>query len=311
MPISASIVAAVIPMAAYLLLLWRFDRFEPEPIMRIIKHFLWGALGAIILALIAAGILSYSLEVFVRSRNLSFLEIILIAPFVEEITKGSYLLVSSSNKNFDNMTDGLIYGGAIGLGFGMTENLFYFISYGDSLSSWFYVVLIRTGFSAVMHCVATGTLGAFLAAAKFRFHKNKNALVLTGLLSAMLIHFTWNYSVSFASTFVTGIIMLIILIAVFIFILKFSVNAERKLLLVELKDEVPNDHISILTSNLRLKKGWVDESIRSSYIRVATLLAFRKRQLVICDDKYKESYEKDIMELRSIIQKLLKVESVQ
>jgi len=53
---------------------------------------------------------------------------VLVAPLVEETTKGIYLFKTAKGFEIDNITDGLVYGGAIGLGFGMTENFFYFLS---------------------------------------------------------------------------------------------------------------------------------------------------------------------------------------
>ena len=91
-----------------------------------------------------------------------------VAPFVEEITKGAFLLFTIRSNKFDNITDGIVYGGAIGLGFGMTENFLYFILYGNTLVNWITIVIIRTLFSAVMHCVATATFGAFLAYSKYK-----------------------------------------------------------------------------------------------------------------------------------------------
>ena len=96
-----------------------------------------------------------------NNLQLSRFGAIVVAPIVEEITKGLFLLITITNKKFDNITDGIVYGGAIGLGFGMTENFLYFVSYGESISNWIMLVIVRSLFSAVMHCVSTATLGRF------------------------------------------------------------------------------------------------------------------------------------------------------
>ena len=84
-----SFAAAVIPMLTYLLLLWKMDKYEPEPITFVLKHFLWGAFGAIIFAIIGSKILLSNLDLITVSTP--FLQAVLIAPVVEELTKGSYL----------------------------------------------------------------------------------------------------------------------------------------------------------------------------------------------------------------------------
>ena len=82
---------------------------------------------------------------FIINKNLmDKVDTIYIAPFVEESTKGIFLLILATSKKFDNVTDGLVYGGAIGLGFGMTENLLYFLSYGKTLHELLSLVVIRS-----------------------------------------------------------------------------------------------------------------------------------------------------------------------
>ena len=50
----------------------------------------------------------------------------MIAPLIEEPAKALCLLALYRSREFDNATDGFVYGAAAGLGFGMTENFFYF-----------------------------------------------------------------------------------------------------------------------------------------------------------------------------------------
>src|SRR5690606_24715480 len=132
--------------------------------------------------------------------HLDKIEAILVAPFVEEITKGAFLFLTIRNKKFDNITDGIVYGGAIGLGFGMTENFLYFITYGDTFINWIMIVLIRTLCSAVMQCVATATFGAFLAYARFKKTSQMILYSLAGPFATIIIHHACNMSISFDHT---------------------------------------------------------------------------------------------------------------
>ena len=311
MLIISSALAAVIPMFLYLTIIWRFDRYDREPFSLLFKNYLWGALGAITLAIIASGIMSGFFSFFIHSKTvLHRTETIFIAPFVEEITKGIFLFITVRNIKFDNMTDGIVYGGAIGLGFGMTENFLYFIAYGSTISEWVSIVIIRTLFSAVMHCVSTATFGAFLGYAKFNDGGTKAFLTFVGLCIAMFIHFAWNFSVSFESTQLLGFLFMIITVAIFIIVYNISIMSERKIIYNELKDEanrglIPVNHLNILNSNYRNTTGWIDESIRKLYVRAATTLAFRKVQLREAKGKSKNYYEKDVEYYRDFISNLL------
>ena len=125
-----SVFAAIIPMSIYLVLIWKFDRYDREPFKLVLINYFWGAFGAIVLAVIGSFILTAIASFFIKDDiQLSRFGAIVVAPIIEEITKGLFLLITLSSKKFDNITDGIVYGGAIGLGFGMTENFLYFVSY--------------------------------------------------------------------------------------------------------------------------------------------------------------------------------------
>lgn len=311
MLILTSILAAVIPMVLYLILIWRFDIYEREPFNLVLKSYLWGAVGAICLAMLFSLFLSTGLSFFIISkRMLNRIDTFYIAPFVEEITKGLFLLLLVYNKKFDNVTDGLVYGGAIGLGFGMTENLLYFLSYGKTFPELFSLIIVRTFFSAVMHCVSTGTLGAFLGYAKFNKTAHKIALPIIGLMIAMFIHFSWNFSVSYKSTAGLGFLFMFLTILIFIGVYWISILKEKKIIYDELLPEsenglIPPEHLVILNSLKRNKPGWVDERIRKVYIKEATTLAFRKKQQKNSRGYRKVSYEKDVDLYRNSIKDLL------
>jgi len=306
-----SVLAAVIPMAMYLVIIWWFDRYDREPFKLLLVNYMWGAVGAILFAVIGSLIFSIILSGFISSEEkLNFLGTIATAPIVEEITKGTFLLITVRNRKFDNLTDGIVYGGAIGLGFGMTENFLYFVSFGTTISNWIIIVIIRTLFSAVMHCVATASFGAFLGYAKFKGRKHRILFPFIGILLAILIHFSWNFSVSYESTAILGFIFMIITIAVFIFIFSTSIRAEQKMILAELLPEsesgvIPTNHIYILSSSKRNKRGWIEESIRKSYIKAATTLAFRKMQLKYSTGKSNEYNSFEIENYRQFLKSLI------
>lgn len=316
MLIIASALAAVIPMSFYLFLIWRFDKYDREPFKLVLANYLWGALGAIIFAVIGSFLLSSFATLFLKDGiDMGFFSAVIVAPVVEETTKGFFLLITVANRKFDNITDGIVYGGAIGLGFGMTENFLYFILYGTTISDWIAIVIVRTLFSAVMHCVATATFGAFLGSAKFKSKFFKVTFPIIGLTLAMLIHSAWNFSVSFQSTAPLGFLFLFITILIFLLVFTLSIQNEKKIILNELMDEasagiIPLNHLNILSSSLRDKRGWVNEKIRKTYIKAATTLAFRKLQSRNSKGISKVYYENDVNNYRVFIRDLLKQEMV-
>ena len=311
MLIISSALAAIIPMGIYMFLIWWFDRYDREPFKMVLNNYLWGSLGAVVLTLIISGSFSKVFSFFILEPDqLRRVETIIIAPIVEEIIKGAFLLITVSSFKFDNMTDGIVYGGAIGLGFGMTENFFYFISFGQTVEQWLILVIIRTLFSAVMHCVSTATLGAFIGYAKFKKSFIKYSFPFFGLLIAMFIHFSWNFSVSSESTAFIGFFFMFYTIAIFVAMFWASVNSEKKIIFNELLEEVnlgyiPQKHLLILNSGGRNYSGWIEESIRKRYIRTATTLAFRKMQLRNSSGQSREYYEREIESYRTIIKNLL------
>ena len=311
MLIILSAFAAIIPMSIYLVLIWKFDQYDREPFKLVLINYLWGALGAIVLALLGSLFFTTIASFFIKdSMQLSRFGAIVVAPIVEEITKGFFLLITISNKKFDNVTDGIVYGGAIGLGFGMTENFLYFVSYGNSIANWIMLVIIRSLFSAVMHCVSTATLGAFLGMAKFKSSPKKIFYAFFGLLIAMLIHSIWNSSLSYDSTAPIGFLFIIVSIIIFISSYIISIKGERRIIFTELKEEsengvIPESHLIILSSPQRKRKGWLDERHRKTYIKAATTLAFRKVQLKNSNGASKAYYEMDVDNYRDFIKKIL------
>ncbi len=303
--------AAIIPMSFYLYLIWKIDKNDREPVKLVLANYLWGALGAVILAILGSLILTSFVQILIGDEfGIDIIGAVIIAPFVEEITKGCFLLITVGSRKFDNLTDGIVYGGAIGLGFAMTENFLYLISNSQNFSDWISVVVIRTLFSGVLHLVATATLGAFLGMSKFMKLPLKIILGLIGLSLAMLIHALWNLFVSFEFTVFLGFVFLIASVIIFFTIFKLSLNNERRMIYNELYEEseigiIPKYHLSVLSSSERDKSGWIDERIRIPYIKYATTLAFRKRQMRLSKGSSRIFYQAEVESYKNQISNLL------
>lgn len=310
-----SLVAALVPMVSYMAAIWLLDRYDREPVWLVALNFSWGAFGAIVIGMLGSQFFERSFGGMIfNSENKNFLSAILTAPFVEEIAKGVFLLfVTAPLKDFDNMTDGVVYGAAIGLGFGMTENFLYFLNVG-TMQEWVVLVPIRSILSAVMHACSTAALGAFIGYSKFQAKNKKYWVVPAGFIAAILIHFVWNFSVTYGSGKLTivGIVFIFISVIIMFALFESSLTVESRLIKRELTDEsekglIPTEHLNYLPyTHLRNKKGWLPEEVNQNrYLKVATTLAFRKQQYMNCPLRKKAFYEQEVADAREEISHLL------
>lgn len=312
----ASLIAAVVPMFVYLIIIWFMDKYEREPFWLVLLNFFWGATGAIFLGVLGSIIFQIPLDeliIAVSDDNpgelMNISGVIITAPLIEESTKGIFLLLMSLSKRFDGGVDGAVLGGAIGLGFGMTENFMYFLLYGTTPVSWLMIVIIRTLFSAVMHCLSTATFGAFLGFAKFKPLIYKIILIPTGFFMAVFLHFAWNLSVSFEHTTLFGFVFLVIYLFVTFSIFQISIYFEGKTILKELQHEaslglIPADHLNYIPFlSRRFRYGWCPAGVdQKNYVKTATTLALRKNQCKNTKGSMQISYLRDIEILRHSIQ---------
>lgn len=311
MSITASFFAAVLPMTFFLSVIWLMDKYEKESLRFVAMHFIWGAVGAIILGISGSFILKFLTGLIGHTSHFGWpIETIIFAPFSEELSKGLFLLYSINSKQFDTVSDGFVYGSAIGLGFSMTENFIYYIIFKTNFHSWLYIVIIRTLFAGLMHCIATGTFGAYLAKAKFSTGIIKYILPFAGLALAMFIHFLWNISVSFEGAYFNSFLFITALIVFFILGYKLPLVYEQRIIEHELLEEssfglIPKSHVAILSSNVRFRKGWIAENIRKSYSRFAMRLAFNKTQFRKCNGNMKSLIAGEIEKNREAVRSLL------
>jgi hypothetical protein len=244
--------------------------------------------------LVFSGIVAWPLGLFLEPMTLDAVTATFVAPLVEEPSKAVFLLIVALSAQFDNTTDGFVYGAAVGLGFGMTENFLYFVDVGSTgdFFAWAGTVVVRTLYSALMHACATSVVGATLGFAKFRSWGFKLVLVPVGLAVAMGIHALWNGLLSLdgllgadGSFAVLDFLLFPLEFAGLFVTLQICLWTERSMIIRELTDEaerglLPLDHVPILASTIkRGRRGWLPPGVsQSAYVKTATTLAFRKHQ---------------------------------
>lgn len=294
------LIAAVIPLLIYAWFVYWLDQHEKEPWWLLGLAFLWGAIPAVILSLIAQITLDIPTTWVAGSEGLGY-DIIggsLSAPVTEEIFKGMgvLLILLLARREFDSVLDGIIYGAMAGLGFAFTENILYF---GGALiesgwGGWITVVLLRTIPFGLNHAFYTGLFGAGIGwAVTTRFGLAKPVIVSLGLVMAMIAHSLHNLGSTLAATNCLSI--LISLVANWGGILLLGVvialiwRQERGWITRHLAGEVNAETLALVTSWRRwqglrwgaLLKGDLGHWRKLGQLRhVAAELAFKKQQLL-------------------------------
>ncbi len=127
------------------------------------------------------------------------------APIVEELAKGlalvgAFLVSQWAGRRFglfefDGVTDGIVYGAAVGIGFAFTEDLYYFfreLQLTSNLGNALHVYIDRRDFfgpAMLRHAIWTATFGAGLGMATWSRSRAKQILFpVLGLALAMAMH---------------------------------------------------------------------------------------------------------------------------
>jgi RsiW-degrading membrane proteinase PrsW (M82 family) len=266
---------------------WWIDRYDREPVHLVVGVFLWGALAAPVFAVVGCSAVRAGLEISTASM------VCWVGPLFEELAKAlGVVLVVLLSREFDNPTDGLVYGTASGLGFAATENFVYSVAGagGTAIEGTLTMILVRTALAAGIHAVASATFGGFLGLA-YLTRKRIDRLMWSGLglILAVAIHAGWNFTVIRMETatdpvpvarwFVfVGLLYGFYLGALFAFL-----RSEKRILRVELAEEValdilPNWVLDVIPSYRRRIRSewWPSRRERTVLARLLTRLAFRK-----------------------------------
>jgi len=199
--LSSFLIALIIPLipATGIFLLVNFmDRFEREPWFLRLAAFLWGAIIAIPQALFIEKQIDAQLQGWLVSHanNLLFHALAqgLNAGITEETIKGLglILLLFILRDEFDNVTDGIVYGALIGAGFAMVENFGYFASNSNNVLVFLIVGRIILGWLG--HSTFTACFGAALGYIRHTRSRWKQLLIpLLGYLLAVGLHTCFDF----------------------------------------------------------------------------------------------------------------------
>ena len=164
------ILAALVPTAAYIGLIYWVDRYEKEPIWLLSAAFLWGAIPSIFVAIVLNELFSLPLTALVDDNLADMASAAVVAPIVEETVKGLALIgiMFFRRRDIDSPLDGIIYGAMVGMGFAMVENYFYF--QGEFNSGGYGALGVNVFFRAFIfglnHALFSAAFGLSLAYAR-------------------------------------------------------------------------------------------------------------------------------------------------
>jgi RsiW-degrading membrane proteinase PrsW (M82 family) len=191
--IVAALVIPLIPAIGIGLLVNFIDRYEREPWFLRLSAFLWGALIAIPPALfIEQNVDTFLQNVFDPNNSSDVLRALLQglnAGVTEETIKGLGLLLLFFilRDEFDNVTDGIVYGALIGAGFAMVENFNYFALNSNNILVFLIVGRIVLGWLG--HSTFIACFGAALGYVRHTRVRWKQIVIpLAGFLIAVSLH---------------------------------------------------------------------------------------------------------------------------
>jgi RsiW-degrading membrane proteinase PrsW (M82 family) len=119
------------PALACAAVVYWLDRYEKEPRILLGAVFVWGAVVAIVGALLAQLALEGAVTLATGSQKVADIAgAMLFAPLTEESLKGIAVLVVFLvlRREFDSLLDGIVYASVTALGFAATEDFFYLLS---------------------------------------------------------------------------------------------------------------------------------------------------------------------------------------
>lgn len=196
-----SLLYAVIPVPVLIgAYLW-LDAYEPEPRRYLAATFVWGAVGAVVIAL------AVQLPVQEIWEPPARISATYVAPLSEEPAKGLVLLLTLFRRRrvIDGMVDGFVYAGIAGLGFAFTENVLYYTAAYTTAAEidmpgafgatgTFFARGVMTPF---LHPVFTTCFGVGFAMAVLAHRRlAKVAFPLIGMATGMALHGGWNAAAS-------------------------------------------------------------------------------------------------------------------
>lgn len=208
-------VSSLVPAIFWLWFWLREDKKNPEPLLLIAITFIAG-MAVVPLAL---PLQKLAIDIY-TGDNLVYVWVI-----IEEVLKYAMALaVIFWNRAVDEPIDMVIYMIAIALGFAALENTLFIL---NPLAVGDYINTALTGSfrflgSSLLHVLASGTVGVFLALSYYKSNVMKLAFGMIGLCIAIVLHALFNFFIMEASGETILAVFLFVWIGIIILFLLFE-----------------------------------------------------------------------------------------
>ncbi|MBP8990494.1 MAG: PrsW family intramembrane metalloprotease [Spirochaetes bacterium] len=211
---------AIAPGVFITLYFYFLDKYEPEPMKKIVTSFFLGFLAAII-AIILEKLGDSLIMPYVSGIYVPIINAFIIIGISEEFSKYLCTIFGPYRwKSFNEVMDGIVYTVAVALGFATFENIFYVLSGGFSVG------IIRAFLSVPAHALFSGIMGYNIGLAKFqRKGSKRNLYLLGGLIVASFLHGLYDYIIFIKIFYGLAIIPLVI---VLFFVIKSKVRVAQR-----------------------------------------------------------------------------------
>ncbi len=189
MKVIISLFAALTPAIFLIIYFYKKDKAKPEPAGLIVFTFILGIIVTIPIVILELILSNFNL-IFRESALLFYLfRAFIVAALCEEGMKLTVVrLIIYRKKEFDEITDGIVYTITVSLGFAALENVLYVLN--NDLTT----ALIRAVTAVPLHAIASGLMGYYLGKAKFAADKtSQKNLIKQGFFIAFLIHGYYNF----------------------------------------------------------------------------------------------------------------------
>jgi protease PrsW len=200
LPAGIGLTLALLPIPALLAGVLYLDRLEPEPRSSLVFVFLWGAGSAALIGLIGTAtgnqlITTPTLQPggFAAASTTAVIGVAAL----EETLMGAVLvgLLLLRPQEIDGVSDGVVYGSMVGLGFALIENIYYYTQaahFGFSAVATTFV--LRGVVSPVCQALFASLIGAGVAYAATTSRRRGLWAIGVGWVAAVALHALWNRS---------------------------------------------------------------------------------------------------------------------
>ena len=185
MDVIVSLALALMPVIVFLIGLVLIDSYKLVPLRWVITAILVGCVAALVCSHLNPRI--WALTDISWTGYTRY-----VGPLVEELLKAVFLVYLIRGKRIGFMVDASIYGFAIGAGFAIVENVYFFTAWEESTM----LLWLARGFgTAIMHGGVTAIMGIVSLNYASRYGSNRWFVYIPGFLLASFLHSAYNHGV--------------------------------------------------------------------------------------------------------------------